>query len=251
LTHSPIPVHYVIIHMVSIVVDNSPEIRNSLCYILLSFGIKGIPCADREEALTIIRKTPEEISCAVVDIDQKGTGGLELIEELKREVKTKKINIIVHTIQSDREAVVKMLELGVIGYLLKPYKESETPVKLHKILQRVEGQEKRQHIRITPDPQDLLRAHFHIPGYPHLVSGLIVNLSMGGLALELYSPVPESVLAENTHIASLRFILSGKELAPSGIIVVRNNKYLAVNFSAINQEDSLVLARYIFKRIEV
>ncbi len=237
--------------MISLVIESSADIRNSLCYILLSLGIKGIPCATREQAIGAAGAAAEKIFCAIVDIDNKALGGVELIQELKRIPATIDTKIIVHTVQSNREAVLKMLKLGIIGYLLKPYHESETPAKLSKILQRIEGQEKRQHIRITPDPQDLLRVHFHVPEYQHLVSGKIINLSMGGLALELYSPVEPPALDKDTHISSIHFTLLGRELTPSGTVMVRDNKYLAVNFSAINQKDSIMLAKYIYKKMQV
>jgi DNA-binding response OmpR family regulator len=237
--------------MIALVVESSSDIRNSLCYILLSLGIKGIPCATREEAVGAAGAASENIFCAVIDIDNKALGGPGLIQELKRIPAAANIKIIVHTIQSNREAVLKMLNLGIIGYLLKPYRESETPAKLGKILQRIEGQEKRSHIRVTPDPQDLLRVHFRVPGYPHLVSGKITNLSMGGLAMELYSPVNPPALDKDTHISSMQFTLLSKELSPSGTVMVRNNKYLAIGFSAINQKDSIVLAKYIYKKMQV
>ncbi len=237
--------------MNSLVVDSSPAIRNSLCYILLSLGIKGIPCADRDQALTAIKELEEDLFSAIVDIDNKEVEGVELIKELKQNPKTMDIKIIVHTIQSNREAVIKMLEMGIIGYLLKPYNETETYDKLNKIFNRLEGGEKRKHIRITPDPEDLLRVYFRITGYPHLISGKIVNLSMGGLALELYSPVEQQLLTVNTHISSIHFTLGSKQISPSGVAVMRKDKHLALQFNAINQNDSMVLAKYIFTRINV
>jgi two-component system OmpR family response regulator len=237
--------------MNSLVVESSPDIKDSLCYILLSLGIKGIPCADKDEALKAINELNEEIFSAIVDIDNKETQGVELIKELKQNPKTADTKIIVHTIQSNREAVIKMLEMGIIGYLLKPYNESETYNKLNNIFKRIEGGEKRSHIRISPDPQDLLRVHFRITGYPHLISGKIVNLSMGGLALELYSPVEQQLLTVNTHISSIHFTLGSKQISPPGVAVMRKDKYIALKFDAMDQTDSMVLAKYIYKRISV
>jgi two-component system OmpR family response regulator len=237
--------------MNSLVVDNTPAIRDSLCYILLSMGIKGLPCGSKEEALKILNDTQEEVVLAIIDIDNKATEGVELIKELKQNPKTKNIKIIVHTIQTNKNAVTKMIELGVIGYLLKPYQESETHNKLNKILKKTIGIEKRKYIRISPDPEDLLRVHFRIQGYQHLISGKIINLSMGGLAMELYSPVTEELLHQGIHVPAIQFTLGSKEIDPSGVVVIRKDKVVTVIFNVINQKQSLVLAKYIFKRISV
>ncbi|MBN1799160.1 MAG: response regulator [Spirochaetales bacterium] len=237
--------------MNSLVVESSPKIRDSLCYMLLSLGIKGIPCGNKDQALEAVSNLNEDVFSAIIDIDNKEAEGVELIKELKQNPKTIDIKIIVHTIQSNKEAVIKMLEMGIIGYLLKPYNETETYDKLNKIFNRLEGQEKRQHIRITPDPEDLLRVHFRITGYPHLISGKIVNLSMGGMALELFSPVEHELLTADTQISSINFTLGSKQISPPGVAVMRKDKYLALKFNAMSQNHNMILAKYIFKRIGV
>ena len=237
--------------MNALVVDNSPAIRDSLCYILLSIGIKGLACGSKEEALKIANQTGEGPALAVIDIDDKAAGGVELIKELKGNPKTKDIKIIVHTMQKNREAVTKMLELGVMGYLLKPYNEVETQNKINKILKTAAGMENRKHLRITPDPEDLLRVHFRITGYEHLIAGKIINLSMGGLAVELYSPVSDELLPQGILIPSMQFTLGSKQVNPSGTVLTRKDKVLAIIFNSLNQKDSMILAKYIFKRISV
>ena len=145
--------------MNSLVVESSPAIKDSLCYILLSLGIKGIPCENKNQALEAISKLEEDVFSAIIDIDKKEAEGIELIKELKQNPKTKDTKIIVHTIQSNREAVIKMMEMGITGYLLKPFNESEAHDKLNTIFKRLEGGEKRNHLRITPNPENLLRVH--------------------------------------------------------------------------------------------
>ncbi len=85
--------------MLFLVVESSLPVRESLCYVLLSFGIKGIPVSDRAAALEALRKN-ETVDGAIVDIDNKSVDGIHLIQDLKAADKTKGLSIIVHTVQS-------------------------------------------------------------------------------------------------------------------------------------------------------
>ena len=67
----------------------------------------------------------KEISGAIIDLDSKEVDGVNLIADLRAQESTQHLTVIVHTIQSSKELVDKMMEYGVIGYLLKPYVEKE------------------------------------------------------------------------------------------------------------------------------
>ncbi|GAH68763.1 unnamed protein product, partial [marine sediment metagenome] len=169
--------------MIFLVVEASSKVRESLCYVLLSFGIKGLPVSSRQAALAEVQKNPE-IEGAIIDIDSQEIEGIELIKQLKAADNSQLNKIIIHTIQSNKDFVVKMVELGVVGYLLKPYNEEEVFAKLQNIFAKIESHNKqRKHIRVKPDPDELLRLHFRVPDYPHLISGKILDISLGGVAV--------------------------------------------------------------------
>ncbi len=231
-----------------LVVEHSPQIRENLCYILLSLGIRGIPLANREKALETLKN--KEVSGAIVDVDNKEVEGLQLIEELKNNDKTKNIHIIVHSVQSQKDFVLKMVEMGVVGYLLKPMEEETTVEKLKKILQKLETHRtERKHIRVKPDPEDIPRLHFRVADYPKLISGKILDISMGGVASELFNPPPENVLQPKTKIPSIQFTLLNKQINAEGEIVIVKGNIIAIKFTNMPKEDSINLAKYIFKQI--
>ncbi len=231
-----------------IVVEHSPQTRESLCYLLLPLGIKGIPVANRKEALEILKN--KEIRGAIIDVDNREVEGLQLIEDIKGNEKTKNIHIIVHSVQSQREFVLKMVELGAVGYLLKPLNEEETTEKLKKILQKLESHRgERKHIRVKPDPEDIPRLHFRLSDYPKLISGKILDISMGGVAAELFNPPEEDILKPKTPIPSIQFTLLNKQINAEGEIVLTKANVIAIKFINMSKEDSLNLAKYIFKQI--
>jgi DNA-binding response OmpR family regulator len=232
-----------------LVVESSLAVRESLCYVLLSFGIKGLPVADREAAMEALQKN-EAIGGAIVDIDNKTVDGMRLIRELKSADKTKGMSIIVHTVQSSKELVMDMVDLGVAGYLLKPFKADQSKAKLAAIFSKLSTHNsQRRHIRVKPDPDELVRVSFRLAADSKLVSGRIVDISLGGMAVELFNPPTDESFTAGTVLADMRFALTGKELAPVASVVMYKSKVLAVRFDALETPDKQGLERYIFKSI--
>ena len=235
--------------MVFLVVESSLSVRESLCHVLLAFGVRGVPVATRAAALEAL-ESGEQIEGAIVDIDNKDVEGIQLIEELKKSERTAAISVIVHTVQSSKDFVMRMIELGVVGYLLKPFSDTNAKTKLSAIFSKMATHNsQRKHIRVKPDPGELARASFRVQGSPQLVSGRIVDISLGGLAIELFNPPAEGFLSPGSSVSKLQFSLSGKELAPSASIVLYKAKVLALRFDIINPTDKKALERYIFKSI--
>lgn len=235
--------------MIYLVVEGSSTIRESLCYVLLSFGIKGLPVSSRQEALGTLQ-TESAVIGAIVDIDTKEVDGIQLIKELRESEKTRAIKVIVHTVLSSKELVVKMMEYGVVGYLLKPYSEEEIYPKLKKVLDRSESHfSQRRHIRVKPDPDELLRLHFKLPDFSAMISGKIIDISVGGAAVELFNPPPDEVLKPGTYIPNIQFILNRKQFSPPGRVILFKEKLLALRFDSLNLGEKSTLARYVFKRI--
>ena len=232
-----------------VVVESAESVREALCYSLLSFGIKGVPAASRNDALAAIR-THTEIEGAIVDIDNRDVDGIQLINDLKAAENTRRIAVIVHTIQSRQEFVRKMVEIGVAGYLLKPFNPEMTKAKLEAILSKLSTHDaSRSHIRVIPDPDELTRVSFRISGIKQLLSGRIVDISLGGMAIDLFNPPPDNPFTKGIPVPRLDFALDGKALGPSGSVVVYKPRVLAVRFETMSARDRQSLERYIFKRI--
>ena len=232
-----------------LVVESSKSIRDSLCYILLSLGIKGIPIKNYKDALEYL-KNNRDISAVIVDIDNKDVEGIKLVQYLRENDDTKGIKVIVHTIKTNKDFVVKMAELGIGGYLLKPFEEKQTYEKLKKILSNLEDHYTgRKHIRVKPEQDEFLELHFRIPGYQKLLSGKFIDISMGGVAVELFNLPKNQMLEKGAKIPALNFVLSSRQFAPSGEVVLKKGNILAIKFTEMSTENKNNLARFIFKRV--
>jgi CheY-like chemotaxis protein len=232
-----------------LVAEAAANIRESLCYVLLSLGVKGVPVANKQEALQALQNN-KEIGGVLIDLDSKEVDGANLIAELRAQESTQHLTVIVHTVQSSKELVDKMMEFGVIGYLLKPYVEKEASSKLKKVLARGEDHNtQRKHIRVRPDPNELLRLHFKLPGQPSLVSGRVVDISVGGVAVELFNPPAPGALAPGTSIPHIQFTLNRKAFAPPGKVILFKEQLLALRFDYLSAAEKSTLSKYVFKRL--
>jgi CheY-like chemotaxis protein len=237
------------VDVVFLVVESSLQVRESLCHVLLSFGVRGVPVPDRSAALELLKKNTT-IEGAIIDIDNKAVEGVQLITDLRENEHTRGIPLVVHTIQTSKDAVMKMVEVGVAGYLLKPYSQDTARSKLAAIFAKLATHNaQRRHIRVKPDPGELARVSFRVSPPPQLVSGRIVDISLGGLAVELYNPPPAELLAPGAPLSRVTFSLPGRELSPSASVVLLKSRVLALKFESLAPADATALERYIFKSI--
>ncbi len=236
--------------MLFVVLEASATVRNHLCYLLLSLGIKGVPAATRAQAEKEIGSRTD-VDGVIVDIDNQAADGHGLIAGLKGETRTKDLLVIAHTIQTQKRIITGLAETGVTGILTKPFHETESFVKLKNILAHAAGprENQRRHARITPPEDDLPRISFRVSGHPGLLSGKIRNISMGGAGLEMVTPAAGSLIKPDMFIERLQCSLGGLTLNPSGVVAVVQGRIIGVRFTALSPDDSLNLARYIFEKM--
>lgn len=99
-----------------LLVDDEPLLLESLEIILSMNQIKVIGMAhDGKEALSILRE--KQCQMALVDLNMKGMGGIELIKEIKKGFPW--IKILVLTTFYDDKNITNAIAGGADGYLLK------------------------------------------------------------------------------------------------------------------------------------
>jgi two-component system chemotaxis response regulator CheY len=173
--------------LVYLVVEGSLTVRESICYLLLAFGVRGFPVANRKAAREALARG-DTIDGAIIDIDNKEVEGILLISDLKGAESTRGISVIVHTIQTSKDFVMRMVDLGVAGYLLKPFDPDKARAKLAAIFSKLATHNsQRRHIRIKPNADELARVSFRLGRSKQLTSGRIVDISLGGMAAELFN----------------------------------------------------------------
>jgi CheY-like chemotaxis protein len=236
--------------MKMIILERNPELGKSLCYLLISFGIKGIPVCSREAALDAC-KWDAEIGMGIIDVDNKEVEGTQFIEEIKKIRHEKNFKIILHSASSMENIKENLVGPGIVGFIPKPFDEDATFNHIKNILSKIyfTGKEKRSHIRVKPDPDELLRVHFRCKLYSGLLFGRIININLNGIAIELLKSPSHEILKEGTPLPKIQFNLDYKEITAQGIIILERGMIIVVRFLSLSKRAKNIIARYIFKRI--
>ncbi|MDO4703779.1 MAG: ATP-binding protein [Tannerella sp.] len=99
-----------------------------------SFNVFNVVSA--EEAIEILKET--DIDVVVSDIMLPGKTGKELCAEIKSNILTSHIAVILLTAVQQQEIKMESLEQGADGYLTKPFAYKELQLRIHNILRRQE-----------------------------------------------------------------------------------------------------------------
>jgi len=102
------------------VVDDDESIRESLPDLLREFGFAARAFSSAEEFLASDRV--DQTRCLILDIAMPGMTGLDLQRELK--LRQQEIPIVFITAQRDEAVRQRVLELGAVECLFKPFSDT-------------------------------------------------------------------------------------------------------------------------------
>lgn len=109
--------------MANILLVDSDEIAQKAMKGLLARGDHRFAAVDNvEDAWDFIYRNVR-IDLLIVELKLKGDGGLVLVERLKSDRFLNELPIIVYTAHGNRDNVVKILNLKVQNFLIKPYRD--------------------------------------------------------------------------------------------------------------------------------
>lgn len=233
--------------MSCVVLEPAVPIRQSLLTVLTALGVRGLPASTVPEAENAIRSA-DDVEAIIIDTDTPALGGMELAARLRAAPETRAIRVVAHSGQSSREFIVQLADLGAAGYLPRGSTEAQAAERLKQVLTRAPDHEgERRYPRVRPDPNELLRVHFRLSGHKGIVSGRIVDISMGGLSVELFNPPPPIRMQPGRIIPSLEFALGRSTFATPGILVTFRAKFCAIRFDNMSSAAKDTLARYIYR----
>ena len=118
-----------------LIVDDSPMMRKVIRKTVTLSGVELDECweaGDGREALEILRGHP--IDLILTDINMPRLNGLEMLKEMQREERWRKIPVVLITSQNNNEHFRETFAWGVRGYLQKPFH----PEALRDLLSRIE-----------------------------------------------------------------------------------------------------------------
>ena len=102
-----------------ILIVDDEFINREILAVMLESEYEVIPAVSGKEAEDVLSRSPSEISLVLLDLNLPDRNGLDILREMKEDMRTAKIPVIV--LMSDKEAEVESLNLGAIDFIPKPY----------------------------------------------------------------------------------------------------------------------------------
>lgn len=117
------------------VVEDNEDIRQIVTYAL---NYSGFDAHGFESAEQLYKALNESIPALVIlDIMLPQKDGLTILEELRKDVKTRKLPIIMLTAKSSEHDKIKGLDMGADDYIAKPFGVMELISRVNALLRRV------------------------------------------------------------------------------------------------------------------
>lgn len=188
----------------------------------------------------------------LLDFDFYDSLSLKFLEGLQEQKLMERIYLIGTGFDINQQMITRLQQFNLVGYLKKPVNEETIKDRLGRILDKCHFSydEKRRHVRVTPDPEDMIQCTFNLPGSGKHISAKVINLSLGGLAFELYQDIEDKELAVGKPIRHLVFNAPIKEVDVEIEVVKKTDTFVACKFLQFYNNTNEILARYIIRRLQ-
>jgi DNA-binding response OmpR family regulator len=116
-----------------LVADDDPQMRRLIRNVLQREGFEVIEAEDGLDALE--RLEQETVSLVLLDVDMPRLDGLGVLEELRAQMRTASLPVIILTAHHD-DTEEKALDLGAHDYLTKPVQTRSLVARVRAVLKR-------------------------------------------------------------------------------------------------------------------
>lgn len=117
-----------------IIIDDEPEIVNSLRWLIETIGMKVISFHNGEEFLSEYTRYKEIAACIILDVRMKGMSGLKVQESL---IKLENhIPIIFLTAHGDIQMATQAMKNGASDFFVKPFNNQQLLESVHAAIEK-------------------------------------------------------------------------------------------------------------------
>ena len=102
-------------------VDDSKVVRSMVTRHLQSYGCAIIEACNGQEGVEMARTHKPDL--VLLDVTMPVMDGKQALAELRKDPTTKEIPVVMLTAESGKDLVVEIVELGVNGYIVKPFQQ--------------------------------------------------------------------------------------------------------------------------------
>ena len=116
-----------------LIVDDSEIVRNQIVAAITSAGYEIVTAVDGRDGVNQFNANPD-VNLVISDINMPNLSGLEMIEEIRKHEKGKDVLIFVLTTEASPELKTRGKDLGVKGWIVKPFNPANLLAGVKKML---------------------------------------------------------------------------------------------------------------------
>jgi DNA-binding response OmpR family regulator len=120
------------------IVEDEPEIRLFVGMMLRTEGYEVLEAEDGRAALALLEKGPRP-EIVLLDVMMPGLNGWQVFEQMQLREEWSQIPVLLLTALAQRSDVERAVQLGVDGYLTKPFEPADLIVKIEETLRHRDG----------------------------------------------------------------------------------------------------------------
>lgn len=224
-----------------LVYDKSKDIRDDFVNILIPEGFEVLTVKHVKDITKIASLIP--INIAVLEVSEDDVEITTLLAKMKSEDKYKDIKIIVHIESNTKEFIASMIQLGVDGFLLKPFKKHNLYNRFKHILDNMGVEIK--HLRVMEvkikDGDSFILSFRTSKGQ---VITNVVNISAQCMSFRVPSDF-ESDFMIGEIIKNIQFDIGQKRYAINGVIKEKRDKKCVLKFDHVSEKCLDSIYKYI------
>lgn len=124
--------------MIVLIVEDNETLREGMAQVLAKMGLQVIQAADGPTALQHLRQ--HGVSLVISDYRMAGMDGIEVLKQVKKESPATEVLII--TAYGSIDLAVQAMQFGAADFLAKPFSHEEFKLRVAKVLEKIEQEEK-------------------------------------------------------------------------------------------------------------
>jgi two-component system, cell cycle sensor histidine kinase and response regulator CckA len=119
---------------VVLVVDDEATVRDIIKELLEEIGLSVLTAVDGKQGVEVFRENVDKISCVLLDLTMPGLDGTQVFREIRRIRPDAKV--ILTSGYNEQDATQRFPDMGLAGFIQKPYTMGKLTEKLNEIFRR-------------------------------------------------------------------------------------------------------------------
>ncbi|OHD05998.1 MAG: hypothetical protein A2Y34_11185 [Spirochaetes bacterium GWC1_27_15] len=226
---------------------SSQNTTKAVSNLLLNMGITCYAVDTPENALDSIKNI--KTTFIFIDLDFANNVSFEFLDKLKTLEDYTSIYIIGTSFNSTEKFIKQFQLYNLAGFILKPISMDILKTKIQNLINKFKDHfPERKHIRVRPLDDELMRISFQLKNNK-LITAKVIDISLGGLAAELYTNYESPELEDESVINNIIFEAGNKEIDVDAKIIHKKLRFFTVKFTSFHHNSYDSLIKYIMKKL--